>query len=133
MQEFVASRPGGWAGQVVGNGHCVAFVRAAAGLPHTSHWRRGDKLHGGDRSSWPPGLIIATFDPDGAYGNHTDGRSHTAVLIEVKSDGLLVWDQWVGHPVASRLIRFKGYLGLACDDGDRYHVVCVDTPGPAAA
>ena len=107
-------------GRVVGNGHCVAFVRQVAGAPHTSQWRRGDHV----RSSPPPaGTAIATFDPDGTYGNHTDGRSHTAILLEVRSDGLFVRDQWVGRPVATRLIRFRGGQGDPVNDGDAYYTI----------
>lgn len=107
-------------GRVVGNGHCVALVRECSGLPPTSHWRRGDPVRG---SSCAPGTVVATFDPNGRYGNHTDGRSHTAVLIEELTDGLEVIDQWVGRAVNPRLIRRKGGAGLPVDDADAYYVV----------
>jgi hypothetical protein len=71
----------------------------------------------------PRGTAIACFDPDGAYGNHTDGRSHAAVFHEEVPEGLLVWDQWVGHPVSPRVIRFRNGRGLAVDDGDQFCVV----------
>jgi hypothetical protein len=114
---FIAEAPSIYSGQVIGNGHCVAFVRHAATAPHTSQWRRGAKVRG---YSAAPGLAIATFDADGRYGNHIDGSSHAAILIAVMSDGLSVWDQWEGHPVARRVIRFKGGVGPAVNDGDRY-------------
>ncbi|HXC89147.1 MAG TPA: BPSL0067 family protein [Stellaceae bacterium] len=59
---------------------------------------------------------------DGAYGN-TPGRSHAAVFHQQNPSGLLVWDQWVHHPVAPRLIRFKGGEGLPVDDGDQFYVI----------
>ncbi len=71
----------------------------------------------------PKGTAIATFDTDGTYGNHTDGRSHAAICHEELPEGLLVWDQWFKHPVAPRLIRFKNGSGLACDDGDQFYVI----------
>ena len=63
-----------YADKVVGNGHCVAFVREATGAPHTSHWRRGPPVRlRAEMPGWS-GVAIATFDPSGKYGNHTDGR-----------------------------------------------------------
>ena len=73
-----------------------------------------------------PGTCIATFDADGRYGNHTDGRSHAAILIAEHSDGLLVADQWIAdkrHPVAERVIRFRGGQGNAVNDGDQFRTI----------
>jgi hypothetical protein len=120
MQLWFADQPESYAGQVVGNGQCVIFVQTASKITHTSTWRRCDTVH---HDQWPADLVIATFDPDGTYGNHTDGSSHAAVLIEVLPEGLRVWDQWAGHPVSQRTIRFKGGEGQACDDGDRFSPV----------
>jgi hypothetical protein len=105
--------PQTFAGQVVGTGQCVAFVEVACSqitpvviaMPHTPNWKAGRKVQGD--TSVLPGTAIATFDPNGKYGNHTDGRSHAAILVEETPEGLLVWDQWVGQPVHERLIRFK--------------------------
>jgi hypothetical protein len=127
---WVAEHPERYAGTVVGNGHCVAFIRTAASAPHTSLWRRGDRVRLMAPGDLPKGLVIATFDPDGRYGNHTDGRSHAAVLLARQDDGLLVLDQWVGHPVAQRLIRWRAGAGNAVNDGDAYAVV---TDGAAGA
>jgi hypothetical protein len=119
---WVAANPKAFAGRRVGNGHCVALVREAAGAPHTAQWRRGVQVRGNDVA---PGAAIATFEPDGRYGNHTDGRSHAAILIAVVPEGLRVWDQWVGHPVAQRTIRWHGGNGNGrpVNDGDQYHVI----------
>lgn len=107
-------------GKVLGNGHCVALVRECAGLPPTAAWRRGVPVRGSDCA---PGTVIATFDPDGRYGDHTDGRSHAAILISENSDGLLVTDQWLGQPVHQRVIRYRDGNGDAANDGDRYRVI----------
>lgn len=70
-----------------------------------------------------PGTAIATFDPNSKYGNHTDGRSHTAILISNNSDGLLVADQWKGQTTHERVIRFKGGSGDPVNDGDQFYVI----------
>jgi hypothetical protein len=118
---FVASVPKCHIGQVIGNGHCVAYVREAAKLPHTSKWRRGVKVRGNEGLKL--GTAIATFDPNDCYGNHTDGRSHCAVLLDIQDKGLLVCDQWKGQPVHERFIRFKDGVGTAVNDGDQYYVI----------
>jgi hypothetical protein len=120
---WIAKQPESYAGRVVGNGHCVAFVREAAGAPHTSEWRRGPQARFIPRDDKIKGVAIATFDTDRRYGNHTDGRSHAAILIARHEDGLLVWDQWVGQPVHQRTIRYRGGSGNAANDGDAFHVI----------
>jgi hypothetical protein len=121
---FVAAHPEWHIGQTVGEGanrgQCVAFVRAAADVPHTSEWRRGDPVATTDI---PRGTAIATFDANGRYGNHADGRSHAAIFQQQISTGIRVFDQWVGHPVAHRVIRWKEGVGQAADDASRYHVI----------
>ena len=107
-------------GTVVGSGHCVAYVREVCGLPHTSLWRRGDKVRGGDFAA---GTAIATFDANGMYVNRTDGSSHAAVLLAENSDGLLCSDQWLGQPVHQRVIRFRGGRGDAVNDGDQFYTI----------
>jgi hypothetical protein len=119
----IAKSPERHAGRVVGNGQCVAFVREVTGLPATRFWSEGGSVLEAE-----PGTAIATFDPDGTYGNHTDGRSHAAILVEVTAKGLQVIDQWLGRKVPApgvhqRLIYFRGGQGLPCDDGDAYAVI----------
>src|SRR5215831_16990208 len=101
---WIAQSPESFENEVVGSGQCVAFVQKASGAPLTSSWTKGVLAKNGDIGK---GTAIATFDPDGSYGNHTDGRSHAAIFVEQQSAGLLVWDQWVGHPVSQRVIRFR--------------------------
>jgi hypothetical protein len=108
---------GRWVGETQ---HCVALVRECSGLPHTSAWRQGKPVRG---SGCAPGTVIATFDPDGTYGNHADGRSHAAILLSENSDGLLVCDQWLGTPCQQRVIRFRNGGGKATNDGDRFYVI----------
>jgi len=65
--------------QSVGDGQCVAFVRAASGAPHTSVWKQGKLVK--TVSTIFPGTAIATFDQNGKYGSRKDGTSHAAVFI----------------------------------------------------
>ncbi len=121
---WVAANPQSYDGQTVGDGQCVAFVEAAAGTPTTAGWQRGQLVKG---NAVATGTAIATFDPDGTYGNHTDGRSHAAIFVSEQPDGLLVWDQWVAQPVnhsvSQRTIHFRDGQGLAVNDGDQFYVI----------
>jgi len=85
-----------------------------------SSLRRGAKVRGADI---PRGTIIGTFNSKGVYTNSTDGSSHVAIYLDQTSTGIRVVDQWVLHPCAERVIRFKAGLKPACDDADAYHVV----------
>jgi hypothetical protein len=116
---IIAEDPHNFAGQRVANGHCVRYVQECSVAGHTRGWRRGAKVRG---SGAEPGTVIATFDGE-LYANRTDGSSHAAILIAEEDDGLRVWDQWVGHPVAQRLIRFRGGQGKPVNDADRFCVV----------
>jgi hypothetical protein len=118
----VADNPEQHLGKHVGESqHCVSLVKHAAGLGATPTWRRGKRVLGGDV---PSGTCIATFTADGRYANATDGSSHAAVLLEETPRGSLrVLDQWVGHPVAERVIRDNQGVGPAADDASRYYVV----------
>jgi hypothetical protein len=98
---------------------CVAYVRRVTGLPASSLWRRGVKVRD---ANLPASTAIATFDPNGTYGNHTDGRSHAALYLDQSAEGLRVTDAWIGHPAAERTIRFK-QGGDAADNGNEYYVV----------
>lgn len=117
---YVAARYEHLLGTVVGTGHCVPFVQAVSGAPHTSRWRRGQQVRG---ATLEPGTAIATFGSDGRYTNRTDGTAHAAILLEVALDGVLVVDQWVGHPVARRVIRYRGGGTSAVNDGDAFAVI----------
>jgi hypothetical protein len=122
---FVASQPERYHGKPHGTGHCVALVREAAGAPITTQWRRGDPVQG---SNVAPGTAIATFDSNGRYGNHTDGRSHAAILLAQYDDGsMLVLDQWVGQDAAQRVIKHRKGAGDAANDASRFYIVEMET------
>lgn len=104
-------------------GQCVAFVRAAASVPHTSYWRRGDPVATTDIAS---GTAIATFDADGRYGNHTDGQSHAAIFVRQMGAGMQVWDCWLEQPVHQRVIQWRDGVGKACDDGSRFYCIEIE-------
>jgi len=109
-------------GKVIGTGQCVAFVEKAAGTPPTASWKQGRKVR--SDLTVPAGTAIATFDPTGTYGNHTDGRSHAAIYIGQNADGLDVYDQWLGQSVHERTIHFRGGTqGTAVNDGDQFYVI----------
>ena len=113
-------------GTSVGDGQCVAFVHAAVATPSTPAWHRGEPVKG--NTAIPPGTVIATFDADGRYGNHTNGTSHAAIYLGQTADGIQVLDQWHGptastsSPVHQRTIHFRGW-GHKVDDGDAFYVV----------
>ncbi len=116
---YVCAVPQHWLNHVVGDGQCVAFVRTAANVPATAQWRRGSHVKGD--ATIAQGTAIATFDPDGAYGNHTDGRSHAAIYDGQDDEGLSVYDQWKGQNVHRRLVRFGG--ATPADDGAAFYVI----------
>ncbi len=109
-------------GTSVGSGQCVAYVQAVAGAPLTAHWRRGQIVK---ESPITPGTAIATFDDDGKYGNHTDGRSHAAIYLGQDAIGLHVLDAWVGQPVHFRVIAFGRPLPV--NDGNKFYVIESDS------
>ncbi len=119
---FVAAHPEEYLGTVVGDGHCVAFVRAAANVPPTAQWIEGVPVW--QMSDVQRGTAIATFNDQGRYANAIDGSSHAAILVEVdECGGISVLDQWKLHPVARRIVRSRGGKGSPADDADRYCII----------
>ncbi len=119
---FVALTPMQFLNQVVGDGECVAFVRKAANVPHTSTWTRGAAVKG--NTAIQTGTAIATFDPTGRYGNHTDGRSHAAIYLGQDAGSIQVLDQWTrpaSQPVHQRAIHFG--RTPAVNDGNQFFVI----------
>ncbi|MGH8779908.1 BPSL0067 family protein [Paraburkholderia sp.] len=111
-------------GQLVGNGQCVTFIHAVTAAPASSFWQQGAKVKGA--TGIAPGTVIATFDPNGSYGNHQDGRSHAAIYLSQSNLGIRVLDQWKGHttqPVHERVIAFRNGVGVKVNDGDQFYVV----------
>jgi hypothetical protein len=115
------------ANQLVGNGQCVTFVHTVVTIPPASLWRRGPPVKG--QLAIPSGTIIATFDENGHYGNHTNGTSHTAIYLRETPNGIVVLDQWKGqtalrdHPPQQRIIYFRNGYGKKVDDATQYYVV----------
>lgn len=108
-------------GRVIGTGQCVALVQAIAHAPLTKFWKPGIKVRGADL---PLGTVIATFDPDGHYGNHTDGRSHAAIYVGQDEFAIRVVDQWLKQPSHHRSIRFTTVpTTRPVNDGNHYFVV----------
>lgn len=115
---YVAPDPEADIGTPIPNYQCVAYVRKAAGCPHTSKWAEGKKVRGADV---PKGTAIATFQ-NGTYNNYTDGRSHAAILISQTKTGLQVLDQWVGKAVGPRTISFDATKPPK-NDGNQFSVI----------
>jgi hypothetical protein len=123
---YVAGHPEQWIGPPsVGSGQCVPLVQKATGAPLTKEWRRGALVRGD--LALRPGTAIATFDEDGHYGNHTDGRSHAAIYLGQDEKGIWVIDQWVNrdsgvHMPSRRQIQFDE-TRRPDNNGNRYHVI----------
>jgi len=115
---YISQNPQSYSGQVVGNGQCVAFVRASSGAPATAEWHEGAKVKG---AAVPVGAAIATF-VGGVYPNNPTGN-HAAIYVSQNSQGVTVWDQWVGQPVHTRLIKFNNGTGSPSNDGDAFSIV----------
>lgn len=103
----------------VGDGECVALVKAAAGAPATSLWKKGKQARALDGIA--EGTAIATFGPDGKYEN-VSGKSHAAIYVRQDEDALYVVDQWKGQTVHERPIRFKG-ADKPSNDGALFFVI----------
>ena len=120
---YLAAHPEAFAGEVVGDGHCVALVQAAAGAPPTSAWRRGALVRGSPGIA--RGTAIATFEADGTYTSRSG--NHAAIYLDQDATGIWVYDQWRGQPVHKRLIRFQGGAGSGrgskSNDGRRFAVI----------
>ncbi|CAF2600367.1 unnamed protein product [Rotaria sp. Silwood2] len=94
------------------HGECVSFVKICTGdRRKTDQWRRGAKVRGSNIAS---GTAIATF-PYGKY------KGHAAIYISQDRSGIQVWDQWKGHSVSQRTIRWNG-SGLS-NNGDSFYVI----------
>ena len=115
---YIASKPESFKDQVVGDGQCVAYVKAASGAPATSQWKEGAKVKG---ASLAKGTAIATF-VNGKYPNNESGQ-HAAIYIKQDAAGIEVWDQWKGQAVHTRKIAFKGGNGSLSNDGDAFSVI----------
>jgi hypothetical protein len=129
---YVAANPKKFIGRSIGNGQCVAFARAAANMPHSGEWGKGELVQG---AALAFGTAIATFDKNGRYANDTHGASHVAIYIGQDARGIKVLDQWVEkrklpdgsvkpyvQNVTERTIYF-GSKPKPVNDGRNYYVV----------
>jgi len=90
----------------------VSYVKVcSADYRTTSQWVRGARVKG---TSLAFGTTIATF-PTGSYSGHA------AVYTGQNTEGIQVWDQWVGSPVSPRTIRWNG-SGIS-NNGDSFYVI----------
>jgi hypothetical protein len=120
---YIAARPEAFEGQVIGAGHCVDFVKAAAAVPRTAAWQEGAPVRGNPQIA--RGTAIATFEADGSY--ISESGNHAAIYLSQDERGIWVYDQWWGQPVQKRLIRFEGgsggKWGSKSNDGTRFAVI----------
>jgi len=94
-------------------GECVSFYKICSGDRRTtSQWIQGALVKGNFQI--PIGTGIATF-PNGKY------YGHAAIYMGQNSEGIQVWDQWKGHPVSTRTIRWGG-SGIS-NDGNGFYVI----------
>jgi hypothetical protein len=113
--------------QLVGNGQCVSLIHAVTVIPPASLWHQGAQVI--SSKSILPGTIVATFDSNGRYGNHTNGTSHAAIYVGQTPTGIIVIDQWKGHGAQKnhapqqRTIHVDGLSRMAVDRGANYYVV----------
>ncbi len=108
----------------------MALVEQAAHAPADRFWHRGELVKG--NPSLPIGTVIATFDPGGTYGNHTDHTSHAAIYLGQDAFGIMVMDQWINHrngkrdlpqPAHKRTLPFNNIHDHVVNNGDHYFVV----------
>jgi hypothetical protein len=107
-----------YAKQVIGDGHCVALIKACTGAPNTSDWRPGELVV---NQNLMQGTVIATFK-----GDRYPSRSgwHAAIYSHQDRHGIWVWDQWQGKPVGLRLIRHQVSRGAKpANRASNYRVV----------
>ncbi len=98
---------------------CVALVKNFAKLPDSPQWSQGQQVWG---NNLPPGTAIATFDQNGRYPSEIGWNS--AILIRYTSNGIWIYDQWLGHP-ATPDGRFIGLTGGRPNNATAYSVIVV--------
>ncbi len=110
-----------YANQVVGDGHCVSLIKQCSKAPDTRFWKPGRTVL--DQAQLPSGTIIATFK-NGRYPNRSG--YHAAIYIRHDSNGIWVWDQWLGKAVHQRYIRVRSDGATANNTAQAYKTVRVD-------
>ncbi|CAF2832439.1 unnamed protein product [Rotaria sp. Silwood2] len=88
-------------------GECVSFIKICTGDRRTtSQWGKGIKVRGANIAS-----------------------GHAAIYMSQDSNGIRVWDQWVGHPISQRTIRWNG-SGIS-NNGDSFYATTTQIKRPA--
>jgi hypothetical protein len=95
---------------------CVALVKEATNVGHTSNWQPGSGID----ASTKPGTPIATFGEGGKYMN-TPGESHAAIYLGPGSEpgSIRVFDQWKGHAAGVREIK----PGVGPEGAENFRVI----------
>ncbi len=83
---------------------CVALVKHATGAPHTSAWRKGEKVFG--NTTIAAGTAIACGWEGESYMSRSRGN-HAALYLGQYGDSIYVVDQWSGSPAARRYKTHK--------------------------
>ena len=120
QSSYLCHNPQNYINQVVGNGHCVSFIKQCSNAPFTGLWQAGEKVLSLASNSIKPGSIIATFK-NGKYPNISG--YHAAIYISHDENGIWVWDQWVGKTVHKRLIRKRSDKASASNTAQAYRLV----------
>ena len=90
-----------------GDTECGEFVRRTSSAPHTTMWRKGDKVLDAKPGTIPRGTVIATFDDRDRYPTDGKGR-HAAVYLSHTNHGIELLDQWNAQGlVKKRVIRVQ--------------------------
>ena len=89
---------------------CVTAVKALAGAPATTSWRRGKKVKGNSVAS---GTAIATFGK--VKNGHFAFKGHAAIFAGYE-DGLAMYDQWGGSTDEQRKRFSSRVVPFNCDD-----------------
>ena len=122
------TKVGTWvsSGSDPGSKECVPAVKALAGTPATSAWRRGKKVKG---NNILPGTAIATFPIKKNGKFHFKG--HAAIFVRYIAGGFEVYDQWAPepneppkywHPFQKRSIDYRCW-GYVSNDAEAFYVI----------
>ncbi|CAG2176957.1 unnamed protein product, partial [Oppiella nova] len=124
LGDIPCSDPSSSKGQYVGESHeCVALVKAKCSNMRnfpTYNWVRGRNVKD-NCNSITRYTAVATFV---APGNKYKG--HAAIFESCDSDGVWVWDQWVGQPTHRRQMRFGNTAHWPSNDGSALYTVELD-------
>jgi len=104
-----------------GVSQCVEFIRQTLNAPDTTHWNEGKKISRSD-SSTISGTPIATFI-NGKYSHLGSPNQHAAIYLRQDAEGIHVLDQFPGHNVSPRVIRWEPHWKGLSNDGNAFSVI----------